>query len=206
MKKISVLIIDDHAILRMGLSSLINAEKDLEVIGEAEDGATGTALVGKLNPDVIILDLMMPEMDGVETTRRIISDTPSAHILILTSFGTSDALSHALSAGALGAILKNAAFPDLVQAIHAVAAGAQHIPPDIKRLLAANPPIPALSPRQTEILEAITRGLSNTEIAKLLGIGPDMVKLHINALFQKLGAANRAESVAIALRKHLLKI
>lgn len=206
MKKTSVLIIDNHAILRMGLSSLINAEKDLEVIGDAEDGVNGITLTKELDPDVVILDLMMPGMDGVETTRRIISEKPSAHILILTSYGTSDALGHALSAGALGAVMKNASFPDLVEAIHVVAEGKVFLTADTKRILSADPPIPALSPRQTEILEAITRGLSNAEIAKLVGIGPDMVKHHVNALFQKLGAANRAEAVAIALRKHLLKI
>ena len=206
MKKTSILIVDDHAILRMGLSSLINAQTDMEVIGDAEDGIQGVINAKKLRPDVIIVDLMMLEMDGVETTKRIIADNPAAHILILTSYGTADALGHALSAGAIGAIMKNAPLEELVRAIRSVAAGIRSVAPDIEHILAANPPLPELSPRQFEILESLARGLSNPEIATQLDIGCDMVKAHLNALFHKIGAANRAEAVAIALRKHLLKI
>ena len=204
MNKKRVLIVDDHAILRMGLSSLINAEKDLEVVGDAEDGETALRKARKLKPDVVIMDLMMPGISGAETTRRLLEDNPDAHILVLTTYGTSDALSHALQMGALGAAMKSIPFPELVNAIRTVAAGKRFVAPDIERILAANPPIPDLSPRQSEILEAIARGLSNADIAKQLDIGPDMVKAHVNALFQKIGAANRAEAVAIAMRKHLL--
>ena len=206
MSDISVFIVDDHAILRMGLASLISAEKGLSVIGDAEDGESAIRKVRKLQPDVIIMDLMMPDMDGTETTRRILAELPEAKILILTTFGTSDGLAHALEAGAQGAVMKNIPFPELVTAIRTVAAGKRFIAPDIERILSSNPPLPTLSPRQGEILEAIARGLSNADIAKQIGIGPDMVKAHVNALFQKIGAANRAEAVDIAHRKHLLKI
>lgn len=201
MSKTTVLIIDDHAILRMGLASLINAERDLQVIGDAEDGEDGIRKVRKLHPNIIIMDLIMPEMDGAEATERILAEDPKAKILILTTYGTSDALARVLAAGARGAVLKNIPFPELVHAIRAIAAGKRFIAADIERIL----PLPTLSPRQTEILEAIAKGLSNQQIATALGIGPDVVKLHINALFQKLGAINRAEAVAIAMRKHLLK-
>ena len=206
MSKIKVLIVDDHAILRMGLASLISAENDLEVIGDADDGITAIRKAKQLNPDIIIMDLMMPDMDGVETTRRILADNIAAHILILTSFGTSDALGHAIETGALGAIMKNAPFTELVDAIRTVASGKKFLAPDIERILKSNPPLPKLSQRQSEILESIARGLSNSDIARQLNIGPDMVKAHVTALFQKIGASNRAEAVDIAHRKHLLKM
>ena len=111
-----------------------------------------------------------------------------------------------LEAGAMGAIMKNVEFPELVAAIRSIASGEKVISPEIQRILESNPPVPMLSPRQTEILESIGRGLSNIDIAKQLGISLDMVKEHVSALFLKIGAANRTEAVAIALRKHLLKM
>ena len=205
MKKITVLIIDDHAILRMGLKSLLSTKKDIEVAGDAANGETGVAKAARLKPDVAIVDLMMPGMDGAETTKRILSVSPRTGVMILTTFGTADAISHAIKAGARGAVMKNVDFPELVEAIRTVAAGGQAISPEIERLLAESPPIPSLSPRQTEILESITRGLSNNDIAKQLGISVDMVKEHVNSLLVKIGAANRTEAATIALRKHLLK-
>lgn len=206
MKKISVLIVDDHAILRMGLASLLNAKKDIDVIGDAANGATGIKKTLKLQPDVVIMDLMMPGMDGIETTAQLIAKVPSCKILILTTFGTSDGISHALKAGAKGAVMKNCDFNELVTAIRTVAAGKEYISSEVERIMSKDPPVAPLSPRQEEILQSIIRGLSNPDIAKQLGISIDMVKEHIVTLFQKIGAANRSEAVAIALRKHLLKI
>ena len=203
---IKVLIVDDHAILRMGLSSLLATEKDIVVAGEAGNGETAHQLAMKLMPDVVVMDLMMPGMDGVETTRRIKTDLPDTKILILTTFGTADGIAHALAAGANGAIMKNVEFSEFVTAIRTVAAGGRAISPEIKRIMDDNPPIPGLSHRQSEILEAITRGLSNADIAQMLGISLDMVKEHVQTLFTKIGAANRAEAAGIALRKHLIKI
>jgi len=152
------------------------------------------------------MDLMMPGMDGTETTARLVAKAPDVKILILTTFGTSDGITHALKAGAKGAIMKNCDFGELLTAIRTVARGGQYISPEIERIISNDPPIAPLSPRQTEILQSIVRGLSNPDIAKQLGISLDMVKEHTEALFQKLGVANRPEAVAIALRKHLLKI
>ena len=205
MSKVKVLIVDDHAILRMGLASLLGTKKDIEVVGDAADGPTAIRKAVRLRPDVIIMDLLMPGMDGVETTRRLLAEMPDARVLILTTFGTADGIAHALEAGARGAVMKNVDFSELVDAIHAVAAGERAVSPEIERILAAEPPIPALSPRQTEILQSVVRGLSNPDIAKQLGISLDMVKEHSAALFQKIGAANRTEAVAIALRKHLIR-
>ncbi|MBQ3288284.1 MAG: response regulator transcription factor [Kiritimatiellae bacterium] len=204
-KTIKVLIVDDHAILRMGLASLLNTKKDIKVVGDASNGAMAVSKTLKLNPDVVIVDLMMPGMDGVETTKNILAAAPNTKVMILTTFGTSDGIIHALAAGARGAIMKSVEFPELVAAIRSIASGDKVISPEIQRILESNPPVPTLSPRQTEILESIVRGLSNIDIAKQLGISLDMVKEHVSVLFLKIGAATRAEAVAIALRKHLLK-
>ena len=206
MNKITVLIIDDHAILRMGLASLLNAKSGIEVVDDAANGKAGIQKALKLHPDVVIMDLMMPGMDGAETTRQLLSKEPESKVLILTTFGTSDGITHAIEAGAKGAIMKNCDFGELVTAIRTIARGGEYLSPEIKRILTKDPPIAPLSPRQTEILQSIVRGLSNPDIAKQLGISLDMVKEHTEALFQKLGVANRPEAVAIALRKHLLKI
>lgn len=206
MDKIKVMIVDDHAILRMGLASLLNAKKDIEVIGEASSGAAALKKAPKLKPDVIVMDLMMPEMDGAETTRRLKALMPEARILILTTFGTADGIAHALEAGAQGAVLKNVEFTELANDIRRIAAGETVISEEIQRILKSEPAIEPLSPRQHEILEAIVNGLSNADISVRLGISLDMVKEHNQKLFEKLGVANRTEAVAITLRKHLLKI
>lgn len=204
--KIRVLIADDHAIVRMGLASLLGTKKEIEVVGEAEDGEETVRKALKLAPDVIVMDLMMPKKDGVAATAEIHRQLPNARIMVLTSYGTSDGIAHALAAGASGALMKSTEFSEFVSAIRAIAAGERVVAPEIKRQLAEDPPVPELTPRQTEILHSITRGLTNADIAKQLGIREDSVKEHVNAIFIKLGAANRSEAITIALRKHLLKI
>jgi len=206
MNTISVLLIDDHAIMRMGLASLLGTRRELKVIGDAGDGESGIRKALKLKPDVIIMDLMMPDMDGAETTRRLLEKMPEAKVLIFTTFGTADGIAHALDAGAKGALMKNAELPELIAAIKKVADGDTAIAPEIAQILSQDPPVPELSSRQSQILESITRGLSNEDIANQLGISLPMVKEHLNATFTKIGATNRAEAVAIAMRKHLLKL
>ena len=203
--KIKVLIADDHAIVRKGLVSLLGTKRDIVVVGEAKDGEEAIQKAVKLVPDVIIMDLMMPKKDGVAATAEIHRLLPETKIMILTSYGTSDGIAHALEAGASGALMKSTEFAEFVSAIRAIAAGERVVAPEIKRQLAEDPPVPELTPRQTEILHSITRGLTNADIAKQLGIREDSVKEHVNAIFIKLGAANRSEAIAIAMRKHLLK-
>ena len=204
--KLKILIVDDHAILRMGLASLLDSKSDVKVVGDAANGMAGIKKASKLKPDVVIMDLMMPKMDGCETTKRLVAQNPNAKVLILTTCGTSDGIAHALEAGAKGAIMKNCDFNELMTAIRTVAAGGEYVSPEILRIISKDPPVAPLSPRQREILSSIVRGLSNPDISKQLDISLDMVKEHTEALFQKLGVANRPEAVAIALRKHLLKI
>ena len=205
MNKIKVLVADDHAIVRMGLVSLLKSEPDLAVVAEADDGEDAVRKTLRLSPDVVVIDLMMPGLDGIEATRRILSKAPATRILILTTSTVSDDLAHALEAGALGAINKSSEYAKLLAALHAVAEGKQAVAPEIRRLIAEDPPVPALSPRQEEIMRSLTRGLSNPDIALELGISKESVKLYIDHLCTKLGAANRTEAVAIALRRHLLK-
>ena len=204
MDKTIVLIVDDHSILRMGLASLIGTRKDIEVAGDADGGPAALKKFMQLKPDVVIMDLVMPGMDGIETTREIVSRQPDAKILILTTFGTSDKIAAALRAGALGAIMKNAAFPDLVKAIQTTARGERYIADEIERIMEDDPPVQELSQRQLQILEQMVLGLSNHDISVSLGISLDMVQEHATSLFAKIGAANRTEAVAIALRKQLV--
>lgn len=206
MNKIKVLIVDDHAIMRNGLTSLLRTSREIDVIGSAGDGKSGIQKAVRLKPDVVIMDLMMPEMDGTEATRLLLQKLPDVKVLIFTTFSTADGIGHALEAGASGAIMKNVELPELVAAIKTVASGGRALSPEIEQILSEDPPLPELSTRQAEILHSITRGLSNDDIARLLGISVPMVKEHVNAIFAKLGAANRAEAVAIAMRKHLLKL
>lgn len=203
---IKVLIADDHAIVRMGLASLLGTQRDIEVVGEAEDGESAISKTVELNPNIVIMDLMMPKKDGVVATKEIHELLPDVKILILTSYGTSDGIAHALAAGASGALMKSTEFSEFVAALRKVMGGERVVAPEIARQLAEDPPVPKLTPRQTEILLSITRGLTNSDIAKQFGIREDSVKEHTNTIFAKLGASNRSEAVAIALRKHLLKI
>ena len=206
MNSIRILIADDHTIVRIGLTALLGAEKDLEVVGEVKNGLEAVKAAKALRPDVIIMDLVMPKKNGIDATAEILETLPMMKILVLTSFGTSDGIAHALQVGAAGAVMKTADDGALVSAIRKVMRGERVISPEIKRMLNEDPPVPELSTRQREILAAITSGRSNKEIASDLGIRKDSVEDYLRTLFAKLGAANRTEAVAIALRKHLLKI
>jgi len=206
MKKIRILIADDHSLVRLGFSALLRYQKDMVVVGSAADGEEAIRLATDTRPDVIVMDLVMPVLDGVDATKRIHDALPDTKIIVLTSFGASDSIAHALRNGASGAVLKSAEDTELIAAIRAVIAGERYLSDDIRKQLTQDPPIPDLTPRQEQILQSMTRGLTNAEIAKQLGIRRDGVNLHVIAILQKIGAANRTEAVAIALRKNLLKM
>ena len=204
MKNIRILIADDHAIVRMGLASLFGTQDGLEVVGDAADGDSAVRKALKLKPDVVVMDLMMPVKDGAAATAEILAALPETKVIILTTFGTSDGIADALNAGAAGALMKSEPTADLVAAIRKIVRGGTAVSTEIERLMEEDPPAKALTPRQMQILEGLTRGLTNQDIANELGIREDRVKDHVNTIFAKLGAANRTEAVAIALRKHLL--
>ena len=206
MNKTKILIADDHTIVRIGLTALLNAEKDMEVVGEARNGVETIKKAKQLLPDVIIMDLFMPKKNGIDATTEILDALPATKILILTSFGTSDGIARSLQAGAVGAFMKTADDGALVSAIRKVMHGERVISPEVRRMLNEDPPVPELSSRQREILNALATGLTNKEIAATISVRKDTVEDYLHILFSKLGASNRAEAVAIALRKQLLKI
>ena len=206
MKKIKIMLVDDHAIVRMGLASILGTKKDLEIVGEADDGETAIRKARQLQPDVILMDMMLSEMDGAAATAEIHQQNPNIKILILTSYGTADGIAHALDAGASGALLKTVDYSDLVSSIHAVTDGQRVVAPEIERQLKKHPPLPELTNRQREILLLVSQGYMDADIAKKTGLSANSIRDHMTLIFNKLGAANRAEAVAIALRKHLLKI
>ena len=204
-QKIKLLIADDHAIVRYGLNSLLSAQKDMTVVGQAKNGEEAVKLALSESPDVVIMDLVMPKMDGAEATARIKGSRPGTKILLLTSFGSYEGVDRALQSGADGAILKTAEDETLVPSIRRVFDGERVISADIRRQMADNPPTAQLTQRQRDILDGVARGFSNADIAKLQGVSMPMVRDQLNVIFHKLGAANRAEAVAIAMRRHLLK-
>ena len=205
MNKIRILVADDHALLRVGLNTMLNTQPDMTVVGEAGNGRDAVARARELKPDVVIMDLMMPKVDGAEATRQIIESLPETKVIILTSYGTSAELTRAMSNGAVGAQMKGSPIDTLLKAIRTVAAGGRAVAPEIRRFLSEEPAPVDLSRRQQEILLAVSHGQTSDQIAADLGISVSAVKQHITAACEKLGASSRAEAAVLALRKNLLK-
>ena len=205
-QKLKILIADDHAIVRDGLVALLGLQRDFEVVGAAVDGREAVAKAAETKPDLVLMDLMMPELDGAAATAEIRKACPSARVLILTSYGEAASLSQAFAFGATGAITKNLPKEQLFDAIRRVASGVRVVSPEIEQTLEEEEPGPDLSERQLAILDGLTRGLTNKEIARQLDLSASGIKFHLYAIFRKLGAANRSEAVSIALRKQLLKV
>ena len=206
MNDIKLLIADDHAIVRTGLVALLESSGGITVVGEADDGDAAVRMVRKCRPDIVVMDILMPGKNGIAATAEIKEKFPETKVLILTTSTVSDDLSAALAAGADGAVTKSTANKTLLAAVRSVAEGKRYVSPEISKMIANDPPAPELTDRQREILEAMARGKGNKEIAAQLDIQADSVRQHIIAIFSKLGAVNRAEAVAIAMRKQLLKI
>jgi len=202
MKKIRLLLVDDHSLLRIGLNTLLSVQKDMEVVGEAEDGESAIRLARKLKPDVVIMDLMMPGLGGAEATRQILVDVPETRVLILTSYATSDELRQAVANGAAGIQTKGSPTTDLLKTIRAVASGKTVIPAEITAKGQSEQV--SLSKRQKQILLAVSLGFNSEDIARQLGISVSGVKWNITDACEKLGAATRAEAAALAIRQHLL--
>ena len=199
------MIVDDHAVVRAGLRAILEFENDIEVVGDAANGRMAVRKATELQPDVVIMDLMMPSVGGADATAAIRTANPKVKVLILTSYGSAADISRAFENGAIGALMKTASDEQLVAAIRKVAAGTKVVAPEIAQTLKDEAVSPGLTPRQLEILDSVTRGLTNDDIAKQFGITTSGVKQHLSAVFAKLGAASRSEAVAIALRKQLFK-
>ena len=204
--KITILLADDHTVVRAGLKAILGFEKDFLVVGEAANGIEAVKKARELKPNVVIMDLMMPKLNGADATAQIAAALPQTHILILTTYGSAEDISRALDAGATGALMKTASNDQLANAIRKVAAGGKVLSAEIAKSIKLNPPVTDLTPRQLEILQSVTRGLTNEDIAQQFGITASGVKQHLSTVFAKLGASSRSEAVTIALRKHLLKI
>ncbi len=205
MKKARILLADDHMIMRMGLSTLIACEEDMQIVGEARNGRQAVELAHALKPDIVIMDLMMPELSGAAATRLIHDAYPEIKILVLTSFATSKEMSEAISGGASGALMKDTAANDLISAIRAVLEGKRLIPDKLLRQAEEDNAVPQLSERHLEILSSVAQGQSNSDIAKQLGLSEITIKKQLSTIFERLGVMNRAEAVALALRKQMLK-
>lgn len=206
MDKIKVLIVDDHAIVRMGMVALINAQPNLEVVGEAKNGELGVKAALKLNPDVIVMDLLMPVKDGVEATRDIIAARPDSKILVLTTSTSASELAAALEAGAFGIIPKTTSNQSLLSAIRSVAVGKRVVNTEINEIIANDEPIQDLTQHQLDMLTSIVRGLTNADIAKQFDVTENTIRKATSTIFSKLGVANRTEATALAIRKKLVKL
>jgi DNA-binding NarL/FixJ family response regulator len=209
---VRVLLADDHPLFRAGLRTLLGTDPRVETIGEAEDGPQTVALALSLRPDVVVMDLQMPELDGVEATRRILDEAPDIGILVLTMADDDEAVIAALRAGARGYLLKEAGPAEVLAAVVSVGEGATVFGPGVARritsLLAAPPttasaPFPELTDREREVLELIARGHSNPVIARQLVLSPKTVRNHISSIFAKLQVQARAEAIVRARRAGL---
>ena len=206
MKKITILIADDHSLMRMGLKAMLDVQGDMKVIGEASNGREAVRLAGELAPDIVIMDLMMPELDGAEAVQRIVSAKSDTKIVILTSFGGSAALLRAIQHGARGVQMKEDSEERLVDIVRRVASGENCIPENLLSLAKSRIEPVELTRKQSDILHSVSRGLTNKDIARLFGITETGVQKHLKLIFAKIGAANRSEAIAIALKKQLLKL
>ena len=209
MDKISVLIVDDHPVVREGLRAFLELQEDMEVVGEAADGVEALEKVGELLPDVALIDLVMPKMDGITTIRQIKNLSPSTRILVLTSFSEDDKVFPAIKAGALGYLMKDATPADLSESIRSVYRGQPSLHPQIARKL-MNQIAPReeqaeerLTLRETEVLRLIARGHSNKEIAAALAISEKTVKAHVSNILQKLHLADRTQAALYAVREKI---
>jgi len=197
--KIRILLADDHVIVRMGIASAISFEDDMTVVGEAGNGQDAVKMADELLPDVVIMDLMMPKLNGTEATAEILRRHPDIGILMLTSFITSADLGGAIRAGARGALPKTSSQDEIISAIRKIASGGKVIPKSMERDIALSRLAPELTARQIEVLRLASRGFTNLDIANILGISPNSVKDHMKLIFQRLGVSKRSEAVAIAM-------
>jgi two-component system NarL family response regulator len=202
----SVLLVDDHALLRTGVANIINQEPDLQVVAEAGDGAEALAAYEQHKPDVTLLDLRMPVMEGVEVVRRIRERDPRALVIVLTTYDTDDEISRALKAGAKAYVLKDISADALVNCIRDVLGGKTYLAPAAAAKLAEGVTRVQLTPREMETLKLVADGKANKEIATALDISERTVKTHLAHLFEKLGATSRTEAVKVATRRGLVRL
>ena len=207
--RIRVMIVDDHAMVRRGLAAFLKAFDDLELVGEAANGEEVLQLAASVQPDVVLMDLVMDQMDGASATRAIRQNYPHIQVIALTSFREELLVQKALQAGAISYLLKNVSADELATAIRAAHIGRSTLAPEAAEALvhaATRPPEPGfdLTPRERDVLELMVRGLSNVEIAESLVVSQSTIKTHVSSILAKLGVAGRTEAVVLAIQHHLV--
>ncbi len=210
-ERIRVMLVDDHAVVRSGLAAFLMAFDDLELVGEAADGVEAVAMCGRVAPDVVLMDLVMPQMDGATATKAIRETYPDVQVIALTSFKEDDLVQGALQAGAIGYLLKNISTDELADAIRSASVGRPTLAPEAARALIQTAtrnstftPGQDLTDREREVLHLMVDGLNNTDIAEALVVSRSTVKFHVSNILSKLEVSSRTEAVAFALRNNLV--
>jgi DNA-binding NarL/FixJ family response regulator len=204
---IRVAVVDDHGVVRDGLAGVISAEADMELVATAADGAEAVAICASASPDVVLMDLEMPVLDGIDATRAIVAERPGTAVLVLTSFSDRRRITGALNAGAVGYLLKDASAADVLQAIRTAAAGGSPIDPRAARSLldaqSAPDPLAGISPREREVLALLLDGMPNKLIARRLDISEKTVKSHLTTIFRRIGVTDRVQAILWVERQGL---
>jgi len=203
---IRVLVVDDQFVVRMGLVSIIDAQPDMRVVGEALNGRMALELFRRHSPQITLMDLRMPVMDGIQATRSMISEFPQARIIVLTTYEGEEDIYRALQAGARGYLLKDALRDELLSAIRAVHSGRKYIPPGIAARLAERIPMCDLTSRELEVLGLIVKGMNNADIAAALSISKGTVKIHVNNILSKMGVSDRTQAATAAIKRGIVHL
>lgn len=209
MDEIRLLIVDDHLVVREGLKGMLSGQSDFAIVGEADDGAQAVSLATRLQPDVVLMDLRMPGVDGVDAIRQIKAQQPQTHVLVLTTYGSDADIVRAIEAGATGYLLKDTPRRELFRAVRAAAQGESVLAPTVASRLMTRMRSPAeesLTAREIEVLQWVSQGASNKEIGKVLHISEATVKTHLTHIFSKLGVADRTAAVTVALERGILSL
>jgi two-component system NarL family response regulator len=203
---IRILLADDHPSLRAGLASILNSQPGLAVVAEAGSGRETVEKASATTPDLLIVDLRMPDGDGIQTIKQLVAADPQARILVLTTYDNEEDIFNALEAGARGYILKDTTREEIIEAVRRIHEGQRYLPPGIAARLADRMIRPALTPRELDVLRLVSRGRTNKETAAAMFVSEETVKSHMKGLFHKLGVHDRAEAVGIALQRGLLRL
>jgi len=205
-KKIRILIVDDHYLLRIGLATSVNSEADMGIVAEAGTGAQAVELYRKHRPDLVLMDLRLPDMDGVETTKAIVGEFKDAKVVMISSYEGHDDIYRALQAGARSYLPKGTSRSELLQAIRAVHAGENYLPPAVAARVVERMRAPELSARESEVLEFVVKGRTNKEIAQALNITEITVKNHVSGILSKLNASDRTQASTIAIQRGIVHL